>query len=129
MDVAAAIEEIRLQLDNNQANNETRKQRIEIQVLKPLHYIVESMFPVLEQRLVGLQAKVDDLSVGPDRRDAALKQADLILARMLEVLDHMMKTEDFNINVVQRLKKIIENQRKLTQQTEKTEQDSLGEKE
>ena len=73
--------------------------------------------------------KVDDLSAGPERRDAAQKQADQILAKMREVLDHMMKTEDFNINVVQRLKKIIERQKELTQQTEKTEQDSLGEKE
>ena len=48
---------------------------------------------------------------------------------MRRVLDHMMKTEDFNINVVQRLKKIIQRQQELTQQTEKTEQDSLGEKE
>ena len=81
-DVAAAVEEIRLQLDNNQANNETRKKRIEIQVLQPLHDIVDRMFPILEQRLVALQAVVDDLSAGPERRDAAQKQADLILAKM-----------------------------------------------
>jgi len=128
-DVAAAIEEIRLQLDNNQANNETRKQRIETQVLQPLHVIVDSMFPVLEKRLVALQEKIDDLSAGPVRRDAAQKQADQILAMMRDVLDHMMKTEDFNINVVQRLKKIIERQKELTRRTEKTEQESLGEKE
>ncbi len=128
-DVAAAIEEIRLQLDNNQANNETRKQRIETQVLQPLHVIVDSMFPVLEKRLAALQAKVDDLSAGPGRRDAAQKQADQILAMMRDVLDHMMKTEDFNINVVQRLKKIIERQKELTRRTERTEQESLGEKE
>ena len=128
-DVAAAIEEIRLQLDNNQANNETRKKRIETQVLQPLHYIVDAMFPALEQRLVALQAVVDDLSAGPPRRDAAQKQADQILAKMLEVLDHMMKAEDFNINVVQRLKKIIKSQKELTQRTEKSEQESLGDKE
>ena len=52
-DVAAAIEEIRLQLDNNQANNETRKKRIEIQVLQPLHDIVDRMFPMLDQRSGG----------------------------------------------------------------------------
>ena len=128
-DVAAAIEEIRLQLDNNQANTEARKERIEKRVLQPLHDIVDRMFPVLDQRLSALQAVVDNLSVGPKRRDDAQKQADQILAKMLEVLDHMMKTEDFNINVVQRLKKIIVRQKELTQRTEKTEQDSLGEKE
>jgi len=128
-DIAAAIEEIRLQLDNNQATNETRNQRIVKHVLEPLNVIVASMFPVLDQRIVALQEKVDDLSIGPQRRDAALKQAEQILVMMRNVLDHMMKTEDFNINVVQRLKKIIERQKELTQRTEKTEQDSLGEKE
>jgi len=128
-DVANAIEEIRLQLDNNQANNETRKQRIENHVLKPLRYVVDTMFPLLEVRLLELQKLVDDLSKAPDCRDKAQEQADKILAIMREVLDHMMKTEDFNINVVQRLKKIIESQKKLTLQTEKTEQDSLGDRE
>ena len=135
-DVAAAIEEIRLQLDNNQANNESRKQRIEIQVLQPLHVIVDSMFPELDRRIERLHEwiekpheKVDDLEDGPKRRDAAREQADRILAMMRSVLDHMMKTEDFNINVVQRLKKIIQRQKELTLRTEKNEQDSLGEKE
>ena len=81
-DVVAAIEEIRLQLDNNQANNETRKKRIELQILKPLRQIVESMFPELEKRLVTLQAVVDNLSAGPDKRDAARKQADRILEKI-----------------------------------------------
>ena len=76
---------------------------------EPLHFIVDKMFPVLEQRLLDLQEGHRRLlSAGPKRRDAAQEQADLILAKMREVLDHMMKTEDFNINVVQRLKKIIE---------------------
>ena len=126
-DVAAAIEEIRLQLDNNQANSETRKKRIEAQILQPLHDIVDRMFPVLEQRLVALQAVVDDLSAGPERRDAAQKQADQILARMRAVLDSMIKVEDFNINVVQRLKKIIKAQQELTIRTKKTEQERLSE--
>ena len=85
--------------------------------------------PSWNSDLVALQEEVDDLSIGPERRDVAQKQADQILVTMREVLDHMMKTEDFNINVVQRLKKIIEKQKELTQRTEKTEQESLGEKE
>ena len=87
------------------------------------------MFPVLDRDLGGLQGKVDDLSAGPERRDVAQKQADQILAKMREVLDSMIKVEDFNVNVVQRLKKIIKAQKELTDRTEKTEQDSLGDKE
>ena len=126
-DVAVAIEEIRLQLDNNQVDDEAHKRRIEKQVLEPLHYIVDKMFPVLEQRLLDLRKVIDDYSAGPKSRNAAREQADLILAKMHEVLDHMMKTEDFNINVVQRLKKIIKDQQELTQRTKKTEQERLGE--
>jgi metal-sulfur cluster biosynthetic enzyme len=128
-DIAAAIEEIRLQLDNNQANNETRKQRIETRVLQPLRKIVDIMFPVLDRDLEELKKIVDNLSDGPVARDVALKQADQILELMRDVLDHMMKTEDFNINVVQRLKKIIERQRELTQRTKNKEEESLGDKE
>ena len=116
-------------MDNNQANTEARKERIEKHVLQPLHDVVDRMFPELDKRLAALQAVVDNLSRGPRLRDLAQEQADRILSKMLEVLDHMMKTEDFNINVVQRLKKIIVRQKELTQRTEKTEQESLGEKE
>jgi hypothetical protein len=126
-DVVAAIEEIRLQLDNNQVDDEPHKKRIEKQVLEPLHYIVGKMFPEMEKRLLALQEKIGDLAVGPQRRDAAQEQADLILAKMREVLDHMMKTEDFNVNVVQRLKKIIKTEQELMIRTKKTEQDRLGE--
>ena len=48
---------------------------------------------------------------------------------MGEVLDHMMKAEDFNIPVVQRLKKIIEKEQKLTRQTQEKRDHSLGDEE
>ena len=37
----------------------------------------------------------------------------------------MIKVEDFNVNVVQRLKKIIQAQKELTERTEKTRENSL----
>lgn len=135
-DVAAAIEEIRLQLDNNPApvNDDTgkshdvaRKKRIEAQILQPLHDLVDRMFPDLDKRLAALQKVVDDVSAGPEHRDSAQKQADQILVKMRQVLDAMIKVEDFNVNVVQRLKKIIKAQKELTERTKKSEQDSLGE--
>ena len=125
-DVAAAIEEIRLQLDNNQANNAAARHASKPRSCNRCTLIVDKMFPVLDADLEPCKGKVDDLSAGPELRDVAQKQADQILAEMRRVLDHMMKTEDFKINVVQRLKKIIEKQRELTQRTEKTEQDSLA---
>ena len=128
-DVIAAIEEIRLQLENNQVDDEKHKKRIEKRVLQPLHEIVDAMFPLLDKELMDLKEVVDNLSTGPKARDAAQKQADLILAKMQVVLDDMMKAEDFQREVVERLKKIIQKQQELMKQTEKTEQESLGEKE
>ncbi len=128
-DVIAAIEEIRLQLENNQVDDEKHKKRIEKRVLQPLHEIVDGMFPLLDKELMDLKEVVDNLSTGPKARDAAQKQADLILAKMQVVLNDMMKAEDFQREVVERLKKIIQKQQELMKQTEKTEQESLGEKE
>jgi hypothetical protein len=72
---------------------------------------------------------VGDLAAGPARRDDAQKQADAILTQMREVLSHMIAMEDFNVAVVQRLQKLIEKQKELTQRTEKSDRESLGEKE
>jgi len=128
-DVIAAIDEIRLQLDNNQIDDEAHKRRIEKQVLQPLHDVVEVMFPVLDKDLVDLKEVVADLTAGPKGRDAARKQADQILAKMLQVLKNMMTAEDFDKNVLQRLREIIKRQQELTHQTESKEQQSLGDKE
>src|SRR5208282_5915140 len=104
--------------------DDAHKRRIEKRVLQPLRQIVDEMFPVLDKRLADLKDKIDDLSVGPGRRDAAQRQADSILAEMLKVLKNMMEVRDFNVNVIQRLKKIIERQQELIPQTEEAERKS-----
>ena len=128
-EIAAGVDEIRLQLTNNRIDSEERKTRLDANVSRPLHTIVEEMFPVFGKRLEALQPLVGDLAAGPSRRDDALKQADAILARMQEVLSHMMVMEDFNVAVVQRLQKLIERQKELTRRTIKSDQENLGEKE
>jgi hypothetical protein len=128
-EVAAGVDEIRLQLTNNRVDSEERKTRLDANVSRPLHNIVEEMFPVLDKRLEALQASVGDLVGGPAFRDKAREQADAILVQMEEVLKHMMVMEDFNVAVVQRLQRLIEQQKELNDATKKKDQQSLGEKE
>ena len=128
-EVAAGVDEIRLQLTNNRVDSEERKTRLDANVSRPLHNIVEEMFPVFEKRLEALQASVGDLAAGPVYRDKAREQADAILVQMEEVLKHMMVMEDFNVAVVQRLQRLIEQQKALSDATKKKDQQSLGDKE
>jgi hypothetical protein len=124
-EVAAGVDEIRLQLTNNRVDSEERKTRLDANVSRPLHNIVEEMFPVLDKRLDTLKSAVGDLAVGPGQRDKAREQADAILAQMEDVLRHMMVMEDFNVAVVQRLQRLIEQQKALTDVTKKKDAESL----
>ncbi len=128
-EVAAGVDEIRLQLTNNRVDSEERKTRLDANVSRPLHNIVEEMFPVFEKRLEALQASVGDLAAGPASRDKARDQANAILAQMEEVLKHMMVMEDFNVAVVERLRRLIEQQKALSDATKKKDERSLGDKE
>jgi hypothetical protein len=128
-EVAAGVDEIRLQLTNNRVDSEERKTRLDANVSRPLHNIVEEMFPVFEKRLEALQATVGDLTAARAGRDKASEQAEAILAQMEEVLKHMMVMEDFNVAIVERLKKIIEQQKELNDATKKKDREIIGEPE
>ncbi len=124
-EVAAGVDEIRLQLTNNRVDSEERKTRLDANVSRPLHNIVEEMFPVLDKRLETLKSAVGDLAGGPALRDQARQQADAILAQMEEVLRHMMVMEDFNVAVVQRLQRLIQRHKEVTEVTKKKDQENL----
>ena len=94
-------------------------------VSRPLHIIVEEMFPVFDKGLETLKSAVGDLAGGPALRDKAREQADAILAQMEEVLRHMMVMEDFNVAVVQRLQRLIEQHKELNVATKKKDAESL----
>ena len=125
-EVAAGVDEIRLQLTNNRVDSEERRRALDANVSRPLHNIVEEMFPVFDKRLETLKSAVGDLAGGPALRDKAREQADAILVQMEEVLKHMMVMEDFNVAVVQRLQRLIEQQKALNDATKKKDQQSLG---
>ncbi|MBN1589903.1 MAG: hypothetical protein JW888_10345 [Pirellulales bacterium] len=112
---AEAFDDLRLQLVNNRIDTEELKIRLKSGIAEPLRAIAEEMFPELEKRLLALREALDDHDVGPDRRDAAQKQVDAILAAMNRVLGRMMELEDFN-EAIELLQEIIEQQKKLDEQ-------------
>ncbi len=124
-EVAAGVDEIRLQLTNNRVDSEERKTRLDANVSRPLHNIVDEMFPVFDRRLETLKSAVGDLAGGPALRDKAREQADAILAQMEDVLRHMMVMEDFNVAVVQRLQRLIEQHKQLNNDTKREDRKIL----
>ena len=114
--VTESIEDIRQQLTNNRIDTEELRSRLGAGIAEPLHHIDDDMFPELERRLERLQAAAGDLKLGPDRRDAARRQADDVLLAMRSVLSRMVELEDFN-ELVERLRTIVQLQEQIEKQT------------
>ena len=124
--VARAFDDIREELINNRVYTEELRIRIEDQVVTPLEGIVNQMFPELDRRLDELEAALDDPAAGPENRNRAVVQVDLVLQSMRQVLERMVELEDFN-EAVELLRSIIRSQEELRQRTERRKKDKLRE--
>jgi hypothetical protein len=124
--VARAFDDIREELINNRIYTEELRIRIEDRVVTPLGKIVNRMFPELDRRLDELETAVDDAAAGPDNRNRAVAQVDLILLSMRQVLERMVELEDFN-EAVELLRSIIRSQEELRERTEQRKKDKLRE--
>ncbi len=124
--VARAFDDIREELINNRIYTEELRIRIEDHVVTPLERIVGQMFPELDRRLDELEAALDDPVVGPENRNRAVLQVDLVLQSMRQVLERMVELEDFN-EAVELLRSIIRSQEELRRRTEQRKKDRLRE--
>ena len=124
--VARAFADIREELINNRIYTEELRIRIEDQLVTPLGKIVNQMFPELDRRLDKLESTVDDPASGPDNRNRAVAQVDLVLQSMRQVLERMVELEDFN-EAVELLRSIIRAQEELRGRTEQRKKDKLRE--
>ena len=122
--VARAFDDIREELINNRIYTEELRIRIEDQVVTPLERIVNRMFPELDRRLDELESTIDEPAAGPDNRNRAVAQVDLVLQSMLQVLERMVELEDFN-EAVELLRSIIGAQEELRERTEQRKKDKL----
>ena len=122
--VARAFDDIREELINNRIYTEELRIRIEDRVVTPLGQIVNRMFPELDRRLDELESAIDDPVAGPDNRNRAVEQVDLVLQSMRQVLERMVELEDFN-EAVELLRSIIRSQEELRERTEQRKKDTL----
>jgi hypothetical protein len=123
--VSVQFEDIRLELENNRVDSEDRKRQLSEQIAIPLAQVAQAEFPRFDERLKGLLsalAAAEGQTAAPaipeKERDAALEQADVILARINEVLDHLIKLESYN-ELLDIVRSLIEQQEELRQLTEK----------
>lgn len=122
--LAESVDDIRRQLINNRIDTEELNKRLEQGVAEPLQRVGETMFPLLQQQLELLRAKVDDRQLGPQYREVARQQTDAILIEMQKVLQQMIELEDFN-EAVELLRSIIKLQEKLGEKTKRRQKAEL----
>jgi hypothetical protein len=105
--VAASIRDIRNELINNRVDSEDRQQRLQDQIAAPLEEIGRFDFAELDQRIQELVSTMDQehktdpfqLQDNPETvaaTRAAMQQNDLVLLKLDEVLQNMMRLEDYN---------------------------------
>jgi hypothetical protein len=127
--IAAAFRDIREELINNRVDTEDRKQRLQAQLADPLERIAAQLFPELDRHLQTLgdhldqqlevlsqQSQDDPQTVA--RADAAVRQADRILAAMNDVLQNMLNLETYN-ELLDIVRSLIDEQRRLIDDTKK----------
>ena len=124
--VAEAFDDIQRQLINNRIDTPELNQRLDQGIARPLHNIVDEMFPELQRRLAQLQEHAADNDTGPRLRDEAKQQVDRILRQMNDVLERMLELESFN-EAVELLRAIIELQEELGNQTQERQKQKLRE--
>ncbi len=122
--LAEAFDDIRKQLVNNRIDTQELKNRLQDGIATPLHTIAGEMFPELERRIEALLADLEKPSQAPLLRNRAQQQADDVLLAMHKALDRMLELESFN-EAVELLRNIVENQKKLTEETERQHKQKL----
>ena len=130
--MAASFRDLREELIHNRVDTEDRKKRLQELISDPLQLIGETMFPELQRRLevlektllVDLTAKRYDVQVGTTEANAALQQANDVLAELEKILQHMLDLETFN-ELLDIVRQLMKDQEKLIDQTGKERQKGL----
>lgn len=130
--VAASFRDLREELINNRVDTEDRKQRLQRQIADPLQAVGSSMFPELQRRLevvektllADLTAKRYDVQVGTTEANAALQQANDVLAELEKILQHMLDLETFN-ELLDIVRQLMKDQEKLIEETGNERQKGL----
>lgn len=122
--VEGGFREIREEMVNNRVDTATALQRIDFGILRPLHEINETDYPVVDER-IGLFRLANERQADPTAAiDEAVSAIEQMLARMDRVLAEMSERRDFNA-VIQALQQILDGQKQLKEETQKEQQRRL----
>jgi hypothetical protein len=118
--VAQAFEAIVAEISNNRVDTEDRKSRLKEQIADPLKAVVADDFPQLEELFVALEPLANDAANGTPAVEAALAEANDLLAKLDQVLQKMLRLESFN-EVVDILRDLIREEHALSDDTKKAQ--------
>ncbi len=130
MGIAAAFENIRLQLINNRIDSADRKLRIEAQVEEPLRAVADPALQELRNLVVKLEANLTGLEQDFDKTlnaeaelttDLAITRADEILIELNRVLDSLIKYETQN-ELLEIVRQLIKQQEAIMENTKRERQ-------
>ncbi len=124
--VAASFRDIADELVNNRIDSEDRRQRLQEQVASPLEQIVKVDFVELDQRLQQLVATMDHRQQAATvaAAETAIRQNATILLKLNDVLQNMMRLEDYN-EVLDIVRSLIDEQEKLIGRTKEEQKKQL----
>jgi hypothetical protein len=121
--VAAGFLGIREELINNRVDTEDRKNRLKEQIADPLNKTCAEQFPRLDERLAGLETKLNELGIkaamndAGQPADAAIDQANIVLAELEAVLSKMQDLETYN-ELLDIVRDLLRDQGKLIERTQ-----------
>jgi hypothetical protein len=121
--VAAGFLAIRDELINNRVDTEDRKNRLKEQIADPLNRTCTEQFPILDERLTALEAKLREMGVNATAEsvgqpaDQTIDQANLVLAELETVLTKMQDLETYN-ELLDIVRDLMKDQQKLIERTQ-----------
>jgi hypothetical protein len=126
LEVARAFEEIQQELINNRVDTQQLIKRLQEGISDPLRAIGERLLPAPASRLKALEQKTTDPAIHATELRQAIAEVDTVLVEMKRVLQRMLELESYN-QVLDMLRRIIEDQQQLNERTEKGRKRKLQE--
>jgi hypothetical protein len=122
--VGMAFLSILEEMSNNRIDTPALAGRIKNEIADPLVAVADKRLPVLIGRLGELQKLVDDAKLGPTKVAESVREADAILLEMQNILDKMLEMATYK-ELVERLRKLIEQQDQLNKETKQRQIENL----
>jgi hypothetical protein len=112
------------EMSNNRIDTPALAGRIKNEIAEPLVALADKRLPVLIGRLGELQKLIDDAKIGWVKVEESVREADAILLEMQNILDKMLEMATYK-ELVERLRKLIEQQEGLNKETKQEQIERL----